>query len=49
MHPSPSHGFNSAPTCASASPQPNPHAERAYRGITIAAMVALLASLVALW
>jgi hypothetical protein len=49
MHPSPSHRFNSAPTHSGASPQPNPLAERAYRGITIAAMVALLASLLSLW
>lgn len=49
MHPSPSHAFTSPPTHTSVSAQPNLLAERAYQGLTIAAMLVLLASLLSFW
>jgi hypothetical protein len=49
MHPSSSHAFTSPPTHTSASAQPNLQAERVYQGLTIAAMLVLLASLLSFW
>jgi hypothetical protein len=49
MHPSPSHAFTSPPTPTSASAQPNLLAERAYQGLTIAAMLAILLGLLSFW
>jgi hypothetical protein len=49
MHPSPSHAFPSSPTPTSASPQTNLLAERAYQGLTIAAMLVILLSLLSFW
>jgi hypothetical protein len=49
MHPSPSHAFTSPPTRISDSAQPSLLAERAYQGLTIAAMLVILFSLVAFW
>jgi hypothetical protein len=45
MHPSPTQAINSPPTPSSAAPQSRPAAERAYRGLTIAAMLLILASI----
>ena len=49
MHPSPSDAFTSPPAHTSASAQPNLLAERAYRGLTIAAMLVILLSLLSFW
>jgi hypothetical protein len=49
MHPSPSHAFTSPPAHTSAHSQPNLLAERAYQGLTIAAMLVLLLSLLSFW
>jgi len=49
MHPSPTHAFTSPPAHTRVSAQPNLLAERAYRGLTIAAMLGLLASLLSFW
>jgi hypothetical protein len=49
MHPSPCHAFTSPPTPASASAQPNLLAERVYQGLTIAAMLVILLSLLSFW
>jgi hypothetical protein len=49
MHSSPSHAFTSPPAQTSATAQPNLLAERAYQGLTIAAMLVILASLLSFW
>ncbi len=49
MHPSPCNAIPSPPTHTSGSPQPNQLTERAYQGLTIAAMLLLLASLLSFW
>jgi hypothetical protein len=46
MHPSPTHASTSPPTHA---PQTNRLDDWAYQGLTIAAMLLLIASLVSFW
>jgi hypothetical protein len=45
MHTSPIHAITSPPTPSAAFPQSSPAAERAYQGLTIAAMLLILASI----
>ena len=45
MHTSPNHAITSPPTPSAAFPQSSPAAERAYQGLTIAAMLLILASI----
>jgi len=47
MNPSPTHAAISPPACAAR--QSNSHAEHAYRALTIAAMLLIIASLVSFW
>jgi hypothetical protein len=45
MHPSPNHVIASPPAASATFSQSGPTAERAYRGLTIAAMLLILASI----
>lgn len=45
MQPSPNHAISSPPSSSAAFPRSKPATERAYQGLTIAAMLLILASL----